>query len=119
MIDTQLIISHIDRSISEANILVLERIEALEALVNERLPARKAPRRKANPSYADVHKYAAERGRADLGRQFYDNYTAGKDKAEQWIKATGDPVYNWKGTFNTWIRNNPAKTDTPYSRSEL
>ena len=41
MIDTQLIISHIDRSISEANMLVLERIEAIEALVNERLPPKK------------------------------------------------------------------------------
>ena len=89
--DTELILSHIDRRFCELRELIIERT------------ARNKPRKKANPTKKEVLDYAAERGRIDLADAFFDHYTGA-----EWCKADGTPVVNWKGTFNTWCSKHPA-----------
>jgi len=96
MTDTALIIAHMDKRIAEM------KEEILAAL-----PKRAKPRQKCSPSYADVHAYAESRGRVDLAKKFYDYYTAGKDKSEQWKDGGDKPIYIWKNKFQYWESRNP------------
>lgn len=97
MSDTQLILAHMDRRINELR----------DELIKLLRPKRK-PKRKADPSLLEVIDYAKTVGRSDLAERFFNYYTVGKTKEEQWMNIKG-PVYNWKNTFNTWCTKNPKE----------
>lgn len=52
------------------------------------------------PTLEEVEEYAKSKGRGDLGRRFYEYYTA--DKEHAWIDSKGQPVRSWKQKFLTW-----------------
>lgn len=62
--------------------------------------ASKSPRKTSAfipPSLSDILEYAKKRGREDIGKKFFDYFTAG-----DWFDAKGNRVKNWKQKFITW-----------------
>lgn len=59
------------------------------------------------PTFEEVLKYAKEKGREDLAKEFFDYFTVG-----DWIDSQGTKVKNWKQKFLTWVSRNPVKKVT-------
>lgn len=65
------------------------------------------------PTFEEVLKYAKEKGREDLAKEFFDYFTVG-----DWIDSQGTKVKNWKQKFLTWVSRNPVKKVTA-NKSEI
>jgi hypothetical protein len=64
------------------------------------------------PTLEEVEAYAEERGVPDLGKTFFEYFTAG-----EWCDSTGKPVQSWKQKFLTWESNEKKRRVKNESRS--
>ena len=66
------------------------------------------------PTLEEVEAYAKERGVPDLGKTFFEYFTAG-----EWVDSTGKPVQSWKQKFLTWESNEKKKRVKNESKSYI
>ena len=81
----------------------IDKISVVEDSIDEN---KKGKKRKVfvPPTFEEVLKYAKEKGREDLAKEFFDYFTVG-----DWVDSQGTKVKNWKQKFLTWISRNPVK----------
>ena len=66
------------------------------------------------PTLEEVQAYAAQRGREDLAKAFFDFFEAG-----DWHDSNGAAVKNWKQKFVTWEQRNTPKKKQLYATPKV